>query len=242
MICLLASTPAVAHPVPFSYVDLRIQRDIIDATLVVHIFDAAHDLHVAPAERLLDADTLRRQTAALTAMLAPRFTVTADGRALVPTWLGVEPLAERQSLRVHLTFPLGATPGAVQMTARMFPYDPQHQTFVNIYDGATLAQGILDAGHERFEHVMGTTRGTLTVIRRLVPSGIEHILIGPDHVLFLGGRLDPATGLHGHGVHGGAQHHPVARRAESPVAFSPRHRTRHRAEHRLRRRRQPAGP
>src|SRR5581483_3607163 len=46
---------ARAHPVPFSYLDLRIQPDAIDGSLVVHMFDAAHDLQVDPPERLLDA-------------------------------------------------------------------------------------------------------------------------------------------------------------------------------------------
>jgi hydrogenase/urease accessory protein HupE len=189
MPCLLVGTPAFAHPVPFSYVDLRLQREVIDATLVVHVFDAAHDLNIAPAERLLDADTARHEADALAAMLASRFTVTADGRLLAPTWLGVEPIADRQSLRLRLTFPLSAPPGVVQVTARMFPYDPQHQTFVNVYDDGALSQGILDAGHDRFEYFAGTTQGRITVIRRLLPAGIEHILIGPDHVLFLIGLL-----------------------------------------------------
>lgn len=189
MSCLFASVPAGAHPVPFSYMDLRLQLDRIDATLVVHVFDAGHDLNIAPAERLLDPETARREAGALTAMLAPRFTVTADGRALTPAWLGVEPMPDRQSIRLRLTFPLRATPGVVQLTARMFPYDPQHQTFVNVYDHDALSQGILDAGHDRFEYVAGTMQGRIAVIQRLLPAGIEHILIGPDHVLFLIGLL-----------------------------------------------------
>ena len=51
---MLAATPARAHPVPFSYLDLRLQPDAIEGTLVVHIFDVAHDLNIEPVERLLD--------------------------------------------------------------------------------------------------------------------------------------------------------------------------------------------
>ena len=39
---------------PFSYLDLRLQPDAIEGSLVVHIFDAAHDLNIEPVERLLD--------------------------------------------------------------------------------------------------------------------------------------------------------------------------------------------
>src|SRR5262249_43937277 len=142
MAALLLVQPAAAHPVPFSYLDLRMQPASIDrpasieGSLVVHVFDAAHDLGVTPAERLLDANYMRDGAAAraLEAMLAPRFTVAADGRALTPTWLDVEAIPDRQSLRLRMTFPLNApstTPlttesGTVTVTAHMFPYDPQH--------------------------------------------------------------------------------------------------------------------
>ncbi len=51
--CLLAR-PAAAHPVPFTYLDLRITDNAIEGTLVAHIFDLGHDLNIDPAERLLD--------------------------------------------------------------------------------------------------------------------------------------------------------------------------------------------
>jgi hydrogenase/urease accessory protein HupE len=72
----------------------------------------------------------------------------------------------------------------------MFPYDPNHQTFVNMYEGETLqSQMILDAAHARVEYFAGTRQGVLAVVRKFLPSGIHHILIGPDHLLFLVGLL-----------------------------------------------------
>ena len=44
------------------YLDLRIQRDAIDGTLVAHIFDLAHDLNIDPAERLLDPAVAAQQS------------------------------------------------------------------------------------------------------------------------------------------------------------------------------------
>src|SRR5215468_9062734 len=35
----------------------------------------------------------------------------------------------------------------------------------------------------------GTTQGALAVMRTFIPSGVHHILIGPDHILFLVGLL-----------------------------------------------------
>jgi hypothetical protein len=96
---LFSATSAAAHPAPFSYVDLRLRPDAIEGSLVLHIFDAAHDLNITPVERLLDASVAAQQSAALANLMAGRFTVTADGRILTPQWSGVEVLADRQALK-----------------------------------------------------------------------------------------------------------------------------------------------
>jgi hydrogenase/urease accessory protein HupE len=189
VLVLTAASSADAHPVPFSYVDLKIGGDAIDGTLVAHIFDVAHDLGVEPAERLLDSAFLQQRAQAAIALVAPRLTVSADGRPLAASWSGVEPVADRQSIRFHVRYALGAPAGTVTVAAVMFPYDPIHQTFVNIYEGDALTQAILDRGRSQFEYFAGTRQGAAAVIKRFVPSGIHHILIGPDHLLFLVGLL-----------------------------------------------------
>src|SRR5262249_3539272 len=172
-LCLLFAARAQAHPVPFSYLDLRLQHDALDVSIVVHVFDAGHDLNVTPAERLLDPGTLHDYTSALEALLAPRLVIAADGHTLIPAWRGVEAMVERQSIRLHATYtlPPGTTsPGTVSIAARMFPYDPQHQTFLNVYDGdGTLTQAILDARHDQFEYFAGTRQGILAVIAKMLP-------------------------------------------------------------------------
>src|SRR5437763_105329 len=74
--------------------------------------------------------------------------------------------------------------------AALFPYDPAHQTFVNVYErGALQSQAILDRDHDAMEYFAGTRQGALAVVRRFLPAGVHHILIGPDHLLFLVGLL-----------------------------------------------------
>jgi hydrogenase/urease accessory protein HupE len=179
-----------AHPVPFSYLDLRVKADVIEATVVVHIFDAGHDLNIDPADRLLDPRVVAGNSAALARMLAARVHISADGRTLTPQWSVAELLADRNSLRLPVRYPLPRRAGAVHVEALMFPYDPQHQTFLNIYeDDALIAQAILDRGRREFEFFSGSRQGTFAVVRRFLPAGIRHILIGPDHLLFLVGLL-----------------------------------------------------
>jgi len=45
---LLLAAPAVAHPVPFSYLDVLLQPGMIEGSLTVHIYDLAHDLQITP--------------------------------------------------------------------------------------------------------------------------------------------------------------------------------------------------
>jgi hydrogenase/urease accessory protein HupE len=187
---IFLALPAAAHPVPFSYLDLHLDRSSVDASLTVHIYDLAHDLQVTPMERLLDAGFLAAQDTAIRALLIPRLQIAGDGRPLSGDWLQPEILPERQSIRFHLRYAVPATPGVVSVSTVMFPYDPVHQTFVNVYEADTLtSQIILDINHTNTEYFAGTRQGVFAVVRKFIPAGIHHILIGPDHLLFLVGLL-----------------------------------------------------
>jgi hydrogenase/urease accessory protein HupE len=181
---------AAAHPVPFSFLDVHLEPEAVDVTLVAHIFDLAHDLNVTSADELLKADVVASRAGAMAAMLAPRFSLAADGRLLSGTVSAPpEILPERQSVKFQFRYQLERDPGVLRITAAMFPYDPNHQTFVNVYEGSALTQAILDRARPTFDYFAGTRQGVAAVIRKFVPAGIHHILIGPDHLLFLIGLL-----------------------------------------------------
>jgi hydrogenase/urease accessory protein HupE len=186
---LLCASPASAHPAPFSYLDLHLDGSGLSGTLVVHDLDAAHDLGVADADTLLDPATAARYRDALLALLTPRLVLTLDGVPAAITWGAIDVVPDRQSLRLAFTVSR-SRPGRVGINAYVFPYDPIHQTFVNIYEDTALKlQLILDASHRDAEYYSGTTQGRWAVVKTFVVSGIEHILIGPDHILFLVGLL-----------------------------------------------------
>mgnify|MGYP003336856888 CR=1 FL=1 len=188
---VVAARPASAHPTPFSYLDVRVNPGAASVDLVAHIIDIAHDLNIEPPETLFEPATLRDRGDEIAALLASRFQLRADGAVLrAGPWSRPEPVPERQSLRISSRFALERVPGTLQLEARMFPYDPLHQTFINVYEGDTLAlQAILDASKTTVEFFSGSRQGVSAVIRRFVPAGIRHILIGPDHLLFLVGLL-----------------------------------------------------
>jgi hydrogenase/urease accessory protein HupE len=191
LVCLGAAAPAAAHPAPFSYIDVRLRADALDVTVVLHAWDIAHELQVQPVERVLDPVLLRERSAAIAALLQRRLQARIDGVQLGGAeWSAAEPIVDRQSARLRIRYPLTRVPGIITVDAFLFPYDPVHQTFVNVYEGDELVtQAILDRTRTQFDHTTGTRQGTFAVIRKFVGSGIHHILIGPDHMLFLVGLL-----------------------------------------------------
>jgi hydrogenase/urease accessory protein HupE len=179
-----------AHPVPFSYLDLRLSGAELDGVLVAHIFDLAHDLAFTPQEQLLEPAFVQSKREAIVNLLLPRLGVSADGRPLTAEVIGIEPRPDRQSVSLQLRFPLQARPGTIKVRCNLFPYEPEHQTFLNVYeDGMLVRQEILAVDHNSFEFFVGSSQSALAVIRRFIPAGIYHIFTGPDHILFIVGLL-----------------------------------------------------
>jgi hydrogenase/urease accessory protein HupE len=187
----LSPALATAHPAPFSYLDVRLQPNRLDVTVVVHVFDIAHELGITPIDRVLDSQILDAYRGAITKLLNDRLQLGIDATTLgAAEWSPPDPLPERQSLRLRTSYQLPSAPGAVVINTVMFPYDPVHQTFINVYEGDQLVkQAILDKGRTRFEHFTGTRQGTLAIVQKFIGAGVHHILIGPDHMLFLVGLL-----------------------------------------------------
>jgi hypothetical protein len=183
-----ATTPVSAHPAPFSYLDVVFRNGGIEGSLVVHVIDVAHDLGIEPVDRLLDNAVVERERQRIGELLTPRI-VMRSGRRLTLQWQSVELLRDDQALRLRYRI-ADEQPGALTVDTNLFPYDPVHQTFINIYEGDDLRQQVIfNAGTEEHTYYLGTAQGALEVMKTFIPSGVHHILIGPDHILFLVGLL-----------------------------------------------------
>jgi len=91
---------------------------------------------------------------------------------------------------LRLRFPTQASPGVLSLRCALFPYDPQHQTFLNVYEaGALTQQEIFNKDHTTFDYFTGNRQGVLAVVKKFIPGGIYHIFTGPDHILFIVGLL-----------------------------------------------------
>jgi hypothetical protein len=176
-----------AHPAPFSYLDIVFRDGGIEGTLVVHVIDVAHELGVPP-ERVMESAFVESQRQRIGEILAPRLDLRTD-RRLSMEWQSLELLRDDQALRLRYRIP-GAEPGALTVDTNLFPYDPIHQTFINIYENSDLRQQVIfNAETDAHTYYLGTTQGAIEVMKTFIPSGTHHILIGPDHILFLIGLL-----------------------------------------------------
>jgi len=187
-VLLALARGASAHPAPFSYLDLMLDPQGASGSLILHDFDVAHDLGIDPPDQLLNPVIAARHRARVEAIAAARLRLTMDGEARAVRWTAMDVDADRFALR--LSFDAGERPASVSVHAVMFPYDPVHQTFVNIYEeGSLRQQSILTAGAPSLVFYAGSTQGRMALVGTFIASGVEHILIGPDHVLFLVGLL-----------------------------------------------------
>jgi hydrogenase/urease accessory protein HupE len=187
---VLCAAAARAHDQPFSEVDVRLAPGRVALELTVHRVDAAGVLGVATPESLLVPTFLHERDGRLAALLAPRLALAADGVPLALRWRGSAIRAERRAITLRFDAPCPHRPGRLGVGARLFPDDPQHETFANVYDGdRLLRQEVLTARRPATEVFTAGPAGVLAVCLTFVPAGIHHILIGPDHILFLIGLL-----------------------------------------------------
>ena len=179
-----------AHIQPLSTVNLRLGSSGIDATVEAPAIDFAHDLPDATPDILLKPPGLKKYARVLTTILATRLIIQAGGKTLTPQLRTIEPLAERQAIRLRLLYKTAQPPRALAIRCQLFPYDPRHKTFLNIYQNDALErQLIFTRETAQQSYTPGNNQGTLAVIRQFVFEGVHHIFLGPDHILFIVGLL-----------------------------------------------------
>jgi hypothetical protein len=137
---------------------------------------------------VLDAEFLMTERQKILDVITPRISLSTD-RPLSIQWGTIQPMKEELALRITYRIP-DEHPGSLAIDTNLFPYDPIHQTFINVYEDTALRQQmIFNATTEPRTYYLGTTQGAIAVLKTFIPSGTHHILIGPDHILFLIGLL-----------------------------------------------------
>ena len=187
---ILSALPAHAHPLPVSYVDLRLDRTGLEASVEAPAVDLAHDLPSLSEKALLTPDTLQAQQQKVVALLTSRLTLSTSGKTLPPMVEGIAPVPDQKDVRLRLRYVWREPPSMLHIQCRLFPYDPSHQTFVDIYEGQALKREmIFDSRTPQQDYVHGSRQSVAAVVQLFLIQGVYHIFTGPDHILFIIGLL-----------------------------------------------------
>ena len=193
---LVLCAPLRAHEVTFSQVDLGLEEErtriAVQLPNLALLFEEPSPLPEGTTEEVLRSDPLPPEVrAALARLLTERLLLESGGQVLPLTLGSVQSAGDR----VVLTATAPPVAAGLAGTANLFPEDPLHKVFVDVYRGRDLVgQYALDREDAAFA-LDGASRPLGEVIVSFVREGIHHIFIGPDHILFvlalilLGGRL-----------------------------------------------------
>lgn len=187
IVCVL---PASAHDEPTSFIDIRLTSAGMEVGITASATDLAHDLPGIEPAMLLQPTTIATQQQTLTAMITSRLKITAAGESLTLKLREITPIPDKRDLHLVYFHDWTAAPANLRVETLMFPYDPRHRTFVNVYAGdRILRQDILNAGSQVSEFRTTNFQGIAGVVGQYVKEGIHHIFIGPDHILFVVGLM-----------------------------------------------------
>jgi hydrogenase/urease accessory protein HupE len=156
-----------------------------------HRDDAAQALGIAAPESLMSMPFLARDADALGRLVTSRFHVNDGDRDLAFAVERVEAKPEQHAVCLTLVAALPPHASRLRVNAALFPANIQHETFLDVYaaDGRVLAQEVLRAGHTEADVYAAGAAGVLAVLATFVRTGVHHIFIGPDHILFIVGLL-----------------------------------------------------
>ncbi len=189
---VLASPPSArAHDLPMSTIDLDAGPDALSARVSAHVIDVAHDLGPsAPEDSLLDIDFVQRNQASIFALVQERLTIAADGRPVVGQLEGIAPNSESAAITLRIRYPLEHPAKSLEIEGLLFPYDPLHLTILDVRsDGQVLREDFFNKDQRSVRFRLDRGNDVLHIVRRFVASGVHHIFIGPDHILFIVGLM-----------------------------------------------------
>ena len=185
-VCLCAS----AHDEPTSFIDVHLNSAGMEIGITASVTDLAHDLAEIEPAMLLQPTFIAAQQNALTSILTTRLKISAAGKLLPLELREIMPVPEKRDLHLRFFHAWSAAPESLRMECLLFPYDPRHRTFVNVYAGSQLLrQDILTASSSVTEFRTSSHQSIAGVVGKFVKLGMHHIGIGPDHILFVIGLM-----------------------------------------------------
>ena len=192
--CILPAAPAAAHSASSAYLHVDVQgRDLaVQWSIALRDLDYAIGLDT-DGDGAITWGELRRHAAATDAYALARLRLSADGRPCTPG--PVQNLADQLSdgayavLRFQAACP--AAPRQVSVHyALLFDLDPLHRGLLTLSVGGVAHAYALSP--TRQDATFDVAPGYGETLRSFFATGVDHLLTGIDHMLFVTMLLVPA--------------------------------------------------
>ncbi len=205
--CLLLTlcvSPALAHDPGLSNVDLKLESNRLTALLVYNYVDIEG---AVPVDKNLDRTITPEEFAAAKSQLEElartAMTINIDGAAVQPSEVQVRiAKAEdgRDTAYFSLVYPGAPSSSLLVKSNLMDKLARGHREYFKLTNsaGGTVAERLLDANNATAEVTAGELSAALGrwhTFKQFLVLGIEHILLGFDHLCFLVALLLVATNL-----------------------------------------------
>ena len=100
------------------------------------------------------------------------------------------PVPDQKDVRLRLRYAWRGLLPTLHIHCQLFPDDPAHQTYLDIYEGRALKREmIFDTKTIEQDYVQGSSQSLASLVGRFLVQGVYHIFTGPDHILFIVGLL-----------------------------------------------------
>jgi hydrogenase/urease accessory protein HupE len=188
--CCLWASQVHAHEIGLSVVELHVEQEQLSAQLT--FAQSEVEALVAGEKRMTDNRILAPPDSAgtgLEALALRALEVTLDERLLRASEVAVQP-EPNNTIQFRLSFPIsaGSRLGVRStLSAKLSPGDRQYLV-VRRKAGQALAERILDGKSDTFEvdlARLSSSEAKPGSFRQFLVLGVEHILTGYDHVVFL---------------------------------------------------------
>jgi hydrogenase/urease accessory protein HupE len=197
--CCFLATTAEGHDPGLSSADLRIERGHLAAQLTFARADLVATIAQAGMD---DQPTTAAEAAAreqLEELASSALEVEVDGGKIAADKVAVEIEGSRGAVHFRIEFPV--EPGArLSVRSRLIGILPRgHRQYVSIKEvgGNLLGERMLDASSDTFEISLAATASATVArsFRQFLVLGVEHILTGYDHLVFLLGLIIAGAGF-----------------------------------------------
>ena len=190
ILCLCLTTvavrPAQAHAINDGYSMLTLTEDGVE-----------YDLYLPfAALGFLDDDgdgeaamiDLESQRLVIEAYLKEKLRLISDGVMLDPVLRGIETKPgdiPRAAFHLRYTGSTDIRDLTVEYNVLLDDYDPDHVSYLYLFDGDVTQTGVLDGSQRSYAYNPGADVSPLQTSWLYFRLGVEHILRGIDHLLFL---------------------------------------------------------